>query len=433
MSTAQSLGSSSIGNLSRIAAVETPRLQVFRSLRELERLRPAWDALLAEYPLASTFSSWEWLSCWWKAFGKDRSLLVIALIDSSSRLLGLAPLSLSRERFAGVTIRMLRLMGDGSWDSDNLDIPVLPGWDVAFSRVVLHYLREQKSSWDICELNTVSPLSPVVARIVNFAESAGWILSESPSLSSAIALPENWDDYLASLASEDQMNLVRYTRRLQNHYRTRIYRFCEPKELPDCLEALFRLHQGRWKSVGQPGTFDSAERRSFYQELSGCLLGKGVLELWVMELDAKIAAVQFAFRHKDRVFQLQEGYDHERRTDRLGLVLRGMVLRQLISEGVQTYDFLGGEESYKARWGAQPSYYRMIRLAPAFTPAGALLLAANAGTAAKQRLRGILPSSAWAVLQRVNRVVQRPSHLDRQTTFAGKKNSPSGIAGPFGE
>ena len=105
-------------------------LRVYRNLEELGGLRTAWDELLRAYPLSSTFSTWEWLSCWWRSFGQGREMLALALLDADSRLVGLAPFSISKERFAGgVPLRVLRLLGDGSADSDNLDLPARPGFE----------------------------------------------------------------------------------------------------------------------------------------------------------------------------------------------------------------------------------------------------------------------------------------------------------------
>ncbi len=87
------------------ATLEAPRstsarrsLQVraYESLQDLQSLRPAWDDLLSAIPDASTFSTWEWLAPWWRAFGGGQQLMVLACFDESSRLVGLAPLALQR-------------------------------------------------------------------------------------------------------------------------------------------------------------------------------------------------------------------------------------------------------------------------------------------------------------------------------------------------
>jgi len=382
------------------------RLRAYDSLDELQALRPAWDELLSHYPSATTFSTWEWLSRWWESFGKNRQLYVLALWDSAS-LVGLAPLSISTERVGCFSLRVLRLMGDGSGDSDNLDLPVRPGFEQAFAEAVLRELRQRKPIWNICQLNTLPPDSALGACLAQLLSSSSWIFREYSSKSSVVPLPDSWDLYLQTLSGEDRQNLVRYTRRMQKRYSTRIYRCSDPNQLPICLDALFRLHQGRWQSSGQPGSFGSAERREFYAGLSRCLLERGWLELWVLELEGGIEAVQFAFRYGERVFQLQEGYDHKRASDRLGFVLRGAVLKQLISEKVSTYDFLGGEDSYKLRWGAREGHYRQLHFARRFSLGGGWLQFVDNVGKCKDRLRQTLPNFAWRWLHNANESVRR--------------------------
>jgi len=267
------------------------QLRVYQDLRELEVLRPAWDELLGEYPLATTFSTWEWLSCWWRAYGATRRLLVLGVFDQNQRLIGLAPFSIADELLGGVRLRVLRMMGDGSNDSDNLDLPVVPGFEDVFASSIIDYLGQHRSQWDICQLNTLSIDSTIGAHLARLAKSRGWTLFQGTTGSSAVHLPASWDEYLAMLSSEDRKNLPRYTRRLQNRHAPRIYR-CDAEALPRCLEALFQLHQARWESAGEPGSFSSLQRRNFYWELSCSLLERGWLEIWALELDGEILAVQ---------------------------------------------------------------------------------------------------------------------------------------------
>jgi CelD/BcsL family acetyltransferase involved in cellulose biosynthesis len=378
-------------------------LRVYQDIHDLDALRPAWDELLDKYSLASTFSTWEWLTCWWRAYGAKRRLLVLGVFDQNQRLIGLAPLSIADELFGGVTLRVLRMMGDGSNDSDNLDLPVFSGFEDVFANSIIDYLSKHRAQWDICQLNTIPIDSPIAARLSRVAKSRGWTVREDVTGSSAVHLPASWDEYLAMLSSEDRKNLPRYTRRLQNRHATRIYR-CDIDSFPRCVEALFQLHQARWESAGEPGSFSSLQRRNFYWELSCALLERGWLEMWALELDGEIQAVQFAFRYKDHVFQLQEGYDHRRSSDRPGYVLRGEVLKTLIQQGVRVYDFLGGGDSYKARWAAKPGSYRTIKFAPRFTKGGLFLEITSQAANGKRWLRRNLPDSAWSLLKEINSV-----------------------------
>jgi CelD/BcsL family acetyltransferase involved in cellulose biosynthesis len=379
-------------------------VRLYETLSELDALRPAWDKLLVRYPPATTFCTWGWLSCWWECFAHERRLLTIALFDSET-LVGLAPLTISKEEVGRFSLRVLRLMGDGSGDSDNLDFPVQPGYEHAFAHEILSLLNRRKKHWDVCLLNTLPSDSLIANCLSDSLRSRSWVHFEYSSRCSAINLPKTWEQYTRMLSSEDRKNLARYTRRLQSRHNVRIYRCTGPEELPRCLEALFGLHQERWQDAGEPGTFTSENRRRFYKKLSHFLLDRRSLEFWILELDGDIAAAQFAFRHGDRVFQLQEGYDHRRSSDRPGYVLRGAVLERLIQEKVRTYDFLGGEDVYKSRWGALPGNYRKLHFAPAFSFGSAWLKSIDTAGRTKEWLRNALPSSIWTLLRKAKALV----------------------------
>src|SRR5262249_36639108 len=152
-----------------------------------------------------------------------------------------------------------------------------------------------RSKFDVCEWNTLPAGSPVGTRLSQLAQPMGWLFTETAAVSSAIPLPQSWETYLENLPSEDRKNIPRYTRRLENRYQVRIHRCEDADRLPLYLDSLFRLHQERWQSAGQAGTFGVTERRSFYHELSHQLLACGSLQLWALELDGQMTAVQFAF------------------------------------------------------------------------------------------------------------------------------------------
>jgi CelD/BcsL family acetyltransferase involved in cellulose biosynthesis len=377
--------------------------RIHLSLEELRQLVPAWDQLLANYRLATTFSTWDWLSSWWQNFAGEQQLFAVSLWDEQTRLVGLAPLSIARQRIAlGRQISEMRLMGDGSGDSDNLDMPVLPGFEEEFSEALLRCMVQERKRWDICRFNTLPPDSPSAMSLQRRLTQSHWPHLRYQRVASAITLPETWEEYRQQLSSEDRKNLERYGRRLSKRFNVRIYRCSNEGELHVCLEALFRLHQARWENAGESGSFRDERRQKFYYDLSGALMHRDYLELWALELDGNIAATQYAFRYRDTVFQLQEGFDPERTSDRVGMILRGHVIEQLISQGVRKYDFLGGEPGYKARWSAKAGYYLDLHLARPFTVGSAYLRMLHSSMGAKEWLRAHLPAGAWDLLHRTN-------------------------------
>ncbi len=403
------------------------QVQIYSNLVDLRQLVAEWDELLAQYSPATTFSSWEWLSSWWDNFAADQQLLVIAFRAPDYHLIGIAPLAITKNKLTpGRRLRILRLMGDGTGDSDNLDLPVRPGCEGIVARALLNHLLERQNSWDICQLNTLPPTSWLGDILFALAAKEGCRAYQYRRAASAIRLPPTWHEYLQTLSREDQKNLTRYRRRLEKHFQVNIYRCREQGELPRILEAMFCLHQARWETAGEVGSFVSAARRKFYYQLSRELMSKKLLELWVLELNQEIASVQYAFRFGESVFQLQEGNDPARSSDRVGFILRGHVLKELIAEGVRVYDFLGGEPGYKARWGATQSYYRDLHFAPRFSYGGAVLWSIHHAAATKKWLRAHLPSSIWGFLHGVNLAAQRqPGENSRAATAQIASAHPS--------
>jgi CelD/BcsL family acetyltransferase involved in cellulose biosynthesis len=351
------------------------QITVSESLDALEALRLEWEALLAETPTATIFSSWDWLVPWWNAFGADRKLRILAFRDSSHRLVGLAPLALVCRRVGGIRRRTLQLMGDGSGDSDNLDIPILPGCEDAVVAALLAYLGDSRKDWDLCEFNTFVETSPAFQSLSAALSRRGWRRLYGSTPGYAIVLPEDWESLRRQLSPKMRAQIAQDTRKVAKRYQA-AYRMCESEsELDSCLDSLFHLHQSRWNAAGGPGVFGSPERRRFYSELSRSLLRQGRLQLWFMDVDGSPAGAEFDFRYKDALYNLQVGADPAYRDVSVGHLLRAHVLERAMADGTRTYDFLAGVQEYKRRWCGQTRKYGNLAFARPWSAGSACLCA----------------------------------------------------------
>jgi CelD/BcsL family acetyltransferase involved in cellulose biosynthesis len=376
-------------------------LTMYEDLEALEHLRPDWEALLDAYPLATTFSTLEWLLPWWRAFGGSDQLRVLTLRDASSSLLGIAPLTLTTLRGFPMPLHLLRLMGDGSHDSDNLDLPVRCGYQAEFSHALLDWMERNAGDWDVCQLHTLPSQSLVGTQLLDDLRVRGWKCFISRQPQSVVELPESWESYLKGISKKERGKIGLRARRLEKKYKVQIRKCAQEGELDLFLEALFELHGKHWQLQGLPGTMHSSARRQFYHELAPLLLACQRLEFWVLELEGKIVAAQFGFRHKDTVFSLQEGFDPAYSSDSVGYVLRSQVLKQVISDGIRKYDFLGGTDDSKGRWGAQVKNYLNIDFARPLTRGSLHLTIKYKSAGTKAWLRTHLPASVWQALKSV--------------------------------
>ncbi|HEV2418685.1 MAG TPA: GNAT family N-acetyltransferase [Terriglobia bacterium] len=394
------------------------QIRIYRDVEDLEPLLPAWEDLVAHYPQASSFSTWRWLVSWWRAFGEDRELLVLAFHDETSRLIALAPLSIRNERVLPVVkLRVLRLLGDGSGDSDNLDFPVRVGCEDVFAATFLNYLKSRAKDWDLCEMNTLPSHSPAGKALAKHLKEGRWVSYVHPRAWSVVDLPDTWEEYLKKLSAKERGKVGYYSRRLEKKYRVRFYKCTEEACLPQCLDILFKLHHERWRQAGEAGSFSSAARRQFYLEMGREFLRRGWLEFFLLDINGTPVAAQFGFRYDTTVFALQEGRDPAYSLDAVGYVLRARALKEFIADGLRRYDFLAGDDEYKARWGTCVGKYLDIHFARPLTRGSVYLRSVHRRTAGKEWLRAKLPQTVWSVLHQINtrvRLNRAPGKLLRQ-------------------
>jgi CelD/BcsL family acetyltransferase involved in cellulose biosynthesis len=364
---------------------------------EMERLRPKWSQLLQSNPALGLFSTPEWLVPWWRAYGREKELLSIVVNDADAGVVAILPMYMERAKTFGLTIRKLRLIGDGSNDSDDLDFIIHPGYEDAVVQAFLAWVRTRRL--DVCELNCVSPRSISVKLIQEGVAEASWTHTTGERPMVIVQLPSTWEQYLKRLSSKERGKVGNRYRHLQNRSKVRFYRCEEIEQLPCSLETLFRLHQKRWEARGEKGSFSLAERRQFYYEMAASLLRRGGLELWFMELNGEPVAAQIGLRYGDRVHSLQEGFDPAYASDSVGYVLRSHVLRYCIESGVRQYDFLAGDQDSKQRWGAETGSYTDFHFAPPGGMGSPYLVATEKMDAAKDWLRKHLPSHVFQKLR----------------------------------
>jgi CelD/BcsL family acetyltransferase involved in cellulose biosynthesis len=362
---------------------------------EFERFRGEWNTLLQAKAASSIFQTPEWLAAWWQAFGKEKRFLGLIIADAEGKTVGVVPLFADQRPFFGRTVTTLRMIGAGSGDSDALDFVTAPGYEILCAEAFINWLVQQ-ADWDVCALETLPQNSRVAQHLSRYVQQAGWSIDSTLTPNFIVDLPAAWPQYLSTLEPSFRPLLTRYPRRLQSRYSVRFVRSERVEDLKEQLQTLFSLHQMRWTDRGKSGAFASADRRDFYYNMAAAFLQRGWLEFWLLELDGEIVGAQFCFRYNDTVSLLQEGFHPKYAAEKIGYALRAHVLEEMIRSGVKKYDFLGGNDPYKAKFGAhQENYLNLFFAGPSRT--GRAFVAAQRRTRLiKAWLKSKLPAGVLA-------------------------------------
>jgi CelD/BcsL family acetyltransferase involved in cellulose biosynthesis len=116
--------------------------------------------------------------------------------------------------------------------------------------------------------------------------------------------------------------------------------------------------------LGEPGCFSSRNFHDFHRAAAQRLLGRGQLRLSWLELDGAPAAAEYHLAGGGTTYAYQGGVDPARLDEEPGRLSSILCLRAAIDEGQRVFDFLRGDEPYKAHWRATPRPTFNYRVTP---------------------------------------------------------------------
>jgi CelD/BcsL family acetyltransferase involved in cellulose biosynthesis len=326
-------------------------IEAWRGTGGLATQARAWDELARAARLDPLCNSSAWTLDYARAWCEDGDVFGWTARGTDGEALGV--LALRRERRRGrFALRRALLAADGSFDSDYLDLPLRPGRE----REVLAALVDAAAGErriDALVLGAFPDDSPRLAALRELLESRGVPRREHAVPGGALALPSDFDQYLASLAPR-MRSKVRQAERRARELGAAWSWVARSTELEPRLDELYRLHQLRWQAAGKAGSFADPRRRRFYAALAARLFDSGELRFARLELELRPLALQLGALVDGTYYQIQEGYDAEFRELRCGTALRAMALRAMIGEGLRRYDFMAGDSRTKRDWGAKP-------------------------------------------------------------------------------
>jgi CelD/BcsL family acetyltransferase involved in cellulose biosynthesis len=318
----------------------------------LPQLAREWDALLDESAQRVYFLRANWNHLWWQKFRPaGAQLFIITARDAGGRLAGLAPFYLCERRTAGIPhVRELRFVGTGVYaqTGEYLDLIARRGHERQVAEAVAGHLLASRD-WDRLCLNEIPASSLVLPHLC--AALGPSVAVQPSSRAHFISTTGDWQSVLGNLSRSTRKNLLYETRRLFKAHRCHLRRVATADELECTLDALVRLHQARWNTRGEPGSFAIPGFESFVRAASRMSLADGRLRMWALDIDGETAAALIGFYDNGIVHYFQAGFDPRLSRLSIGRVMLGLCVRDCVEDPlVREFDFMGGGNPYKDRW-----------------------------------------------------------------------------------
>lgn len=308
----------------------------------LQAISDEWMALWEADPSASPFHTPDYARVAWETeLGADRSLLSVQVRDESDRLRGLANLTLEPDR-------TLRFLGNANV-TDYLGPLSAPGDRGAVAALLVEAIAGVQG-WDRAQLDCLADDGGWIELLSDAAAGSGLdVVRERMDVCPRVAIPGDFEAYLASIDSKLRHEIRRKARRLEREAGPFVIRLSDGTTLEQDLRTFYEMHR---RSPGPKGHFLYEEMAALFTRVAEAFLARGWLRLSWLDVGGEPWAGVFSFAARGVWNVYNSVYDHDRRDLAPGMVLMGESIRLAAEEGAHTFDLLRGDEPYKYRFGA---------------------------------------------------------------------------------
>lgn len=334
-----------------------------RTADELALLAEDWDRLSRDVP----FCRFAWHANWWRHFATaTRRLYALVVEDENNLVCGIAPWFVETSGGRGRTIAWL---GSGLVCSDYQTVLTIPDYVDSVTEAIADWLTDAAADpidgWDLLQLEAVAAPTPAMDRLVSHLWASGNTIHREPGPNCwRIELPDSWEEYVATLSKSHRKQMRRFDRRMLDEGKATFHLVRDEETLSRGMEILVDLHQRRRQSLGEPGCFANPSFAGFISDMTRDMRPSGHLQLGWLEIDDIPAAAELQLVGGGVTYAYQSGVNPDLLDDEPGRITNIATLRRAIEQGHTGFDFLRGDEPYKAHWRAEPRETITYRIVP---------------------------------------------------------------------
>ena len=318
-------------------------------MNDFQSIKDKWQTSLNKSLDNNVFSTWEWLSTWWKYFGKAKRL-VILLVEEKNDVLAIVPFMLSKYKFLRCgTLRKISFVGSPESDYNTF---ILQKKEVKIIEAFFDYLNNY-IDWNYLELECL-PETSVSANLLRrisrektykkWDERVHWVCPY-------VSLPRSMNTFMKKqLGRKTRKNLRRYLRKLERRSCVKLKKYCEIGAVNEAMEIFFQLHKKRWELTGKPGAFNTLLLRDFHKDIAEQFDENGWLGLYFLTINDEPISATYNFEYNQKTYGYQSGFDPKYADYSVGTLTMMFLIEKCIQKGLTEVDLLRGAETYKSRW-----------------------------------------------------------------------------------
>ena len=349
-------------------------IRVVKEAKELESLSPLWDSLLQKCgDEKSIYLTHEWVTAWWRHFGKDKQLNIL-LAEKDHQAVGIVPLMKTIYKLGFLRLHALETIGSVNC---NLVWLVPPESREEVMTAFLSYLENELAKGKLVlrltlVLDDSRFLNLLKGRVEQISKKLA-VKVKFKTLAPYIPLPSSWEELFRSLSRNRRWILRKNLELLGKEHSVELQEY-NADNLADYLSEFIDLHQRRWESVNVRGVFFNNEMKEFYRDIAIRFHEKNWLYFSFLNIDGAMASGEYGFIYNGKLYAATAGRDIKYSGYSVGHLHYMFMVKEAIKRGLREIDFLKGSEPYKFYWTKLSRKYMNV-------------LAVNKGISSGLRLR----------------------------------------------
>jgi CelD/BcsL family acetyltransferase involved in cellulose biosynthesis len=311
--------------------------EIIRTKKDLKSIESGWNELADTDK--SPLMNYEWFVSCIEAFYREEDLRII-VIYSQDNITAIAPLIsvkinfMKRLEFIGMSY----LFEPCSFLYESEDA----------LRLLLKEIIKLKCPLYLQRLPENSTVSRLLKELTRYR---GVFIERQTSGSAYVSLNSEWEKYLNSFSPKRRYELRLKRRRAEKLGNVQIRIFCpKPEELDSYLDMAFKIESEGWKGREESALLYNSRLQLFIRQYAALACEQNILRLCFFCINEKAVAMIIGLESKDRFWIIKIGYEEKWKKCSPGMQLTLETIRYAFLNRLESYEFLGSDDSWKKDW-----------------------------------------------------------------------------------
>jgi len=323
----------------------TYSIKIITSIEEFEKLQPIWNELDKTPRPYAPFLCYDWFKLWLDHFlGEDK--LFILVLYQRDKAVTIAPFLIKNERFKGIRIKKLELIGNVYSPIRNFIFGSIEREErKLYSCYIINFFYKHFKDWDVADLYPL-PEEDANLNILKEAFNGRRLKRIEYLCFRNVYLNEinSSEDYFNNRKKGLMKDIQYCRRRLEKTGSLKFKIITDGNSIDKYMDLYYEVYSKSWQQREGVGP-------TFHRDLARLEVIKDELRLGFLFYDDLPISSQFWITHNGYAYILKTVYDQQRRKFSPGKILTAHMIQYMIDiDKVKQMDYLHGDEPYKKEW-----------------------------------------------------------------------------------